>query len=972
MILRRVLVANRGEIAVRVLRTCQRLGIETVLAVSDADADSVPARLADHTIRIGPVSAAESYLNTEAVVAAAVAAGADAIHPGYGFLSENPRLARACEAAGIVFIGPSADVLKAAGDKLAARNHAVAAGLPVLPGGLVAATGAGAGGRRRRGRGGRGLDAGAGPRRGRGQAGRAIGYPVLVKAAGGGGGRGLRVVSDPGRLAEAVAVASAEAQAAFSDPRVYLERYVSPARHVEVQLLGDGENVIHLGDRDCSVQRRYQKLIEEAPAPQLGETLRVGMRAAAVALGLHLKYQGLGTVEFLVDAERAAFWFLEVNARIQVEHPVTEAVTGLDLVAEQIAIAEGRGLRLAQADVCLRGHAIECRINAEDPAAGFRPSPGTVTSAVFPAGPGIRVDTHIQAGSAVPPQYDSLLAKLIVSGAEPGAGAGPAARRAGPVRARRGGDHRGDARGAGRRRRSSPRAVSPPTISHGGWGGKPGPLGIKMTYLELTDVSLRDGNQSLWGATGLRTEHILQIAPVLNRVGFRALDFMSSTAMGVAVRTHREDPWQRIRLTRAAVPDAHLQFIGTGLRFISWERAHPEVLRLVYDRLVAAGISRFVVLDPTHDMDAVRASARTIRQAGGTEIIMALTYTISAVHDDAFYAGIAGQAAASPYIDRAYLKDPAGLLTPERARTLIPAVRARLGGKPLELHAHCTIGLSPLVYLTAPDLGVEVLQTGCGALADGSSLPDAERVVANLRELGHTVDVDDRLLARAARYFDRLAAAESLPSGQPRPYDAAFTRHQLAGGVLTTLRRQLAELGLEAKFGAVMEEVSRVRAELGYPIMVTPFPQMVMGQALSNVLGDERYGVVPDQVIRYVLGSFGKPTAPVEPWVLDRILDRPRARELAAEPPPLSVAELRGQLPRGISDEELLLRFAMPAGEVDAMLAAAPAARHYTPEAQPVLRLLRELGARPPVRRLVVDKPGFRLSLSGPGGPADA
>ena len=395
MILRRVLVANRGEIAVRVLRTCQRLGIDTVLAVSDADADSVPARLADKTIRIGPdpkSSAAESYLNVAAVVAAAAATGADAIHPGYGFLSENPRLARACEAAGIVFIGPSADVLEAAGDKLAARNHAVAAGLPVLPGGLVRAAADAAGLAER------------------------IGYPVLVKAAGGGGGRGLRVVREPGQLAGAVAVASAEAQAAFSDPRVYLERYVSPARHVEVQLLGDGENVIHLGDRDCSVQRRYQKLIEEAPAPRLGETLRVGMRAAAVALGLQLKYQGLGTVEFLVDAEAAAFWFLEVNARIQVEHPVTEAVTGLDLVAEQIAIAEGRGLRLAQADVNLSGHAIECRINAEDPAAGFRPSPGTVTSAVFPAGPGIRVDTHVQAGSAVPPQYDSLLAKLVVSG----------------------------------------------------------------------------------------------------------------------------------------------------------------------------------------------------------------------------------------------------------------------------------------------------------------------------------------------------------------------------------------------------------------------------------------------------------------------------------------------------------------------------------------------------------------------------
>jgi acetyl-CoA carboxylase, biotin carboxylase subunit len=395
-IIRRMLIANRGEIAVRVIRTCRRLGIETVLAASEADADSVPARLADRTISLGPGSLADTYLSVAAVVGAAVAAGADAIHPGYGFLAENPRLARACEAAGIIFVGPGAEVLEAAGDKLAARAHAVAAGLPVLPGGLVRPDGP--------------ADAGA-------LAGR-IGYPVLVKAAGGGGGRGLRVVRDAAGLEHAVAVASAEAQAAFGDPRVYLERHVSPARHVEVQLLGDGRAVIHLGDRDCSVQRRYQKIVEEAPAPLLGETLRVSMRVAAVALGLQLKYQGLGTVEFLVDTRRAAFYFLELNARIQVEHPVTEAVTGLDLVAEQIAIAEGRGLRLSQASVSFGGHAIECRINAEDPAAGFRPSPGTVTSAVFPAGPGIRVDTHIQAGSAVPPQYDSLLAKLVVSGAD--------------------------------------------------------------------------------------------------------------------------------------------------------------------------------------------------------------------------------------------------------------------------------------------------------------------------------------------------------------------------------------------------------------------------------------------------------------------------------------------------------------------------------------------------------------------------
>jgi acetyl-CoA carboxylase, biotin carboxylase subunit len=393
-VFRRVLVANRGEIAGRVMRTCRRLGIETVLTVSDADVASGPARRADQVIRIGPAAAADSYLNVDAVVGAALAAEVDAVHPGYGFLSENARLARACAAAGIVFIGPAPETLEAAGDKLAAREHATAAGLPVLPGG----------------HGGEGdslapLAAG-------------IGYPVLVKAAGGGGGRGLRVVRDPAELAGAVAVASAEAGAAFGDSRVYLERYVERGRHVEVQILGDGERVIHLGDRDCSVQRRYQKLIEEAPAPGLDDDLRERLRAAAVALGAHLGYRGAGTVEFLVDADRGEFYFLEVNARIQVEHPVTEAITGLDIVAEQIAVAEGRPLRLGQEDITFAGHAVECRVNAEDPARDFRPSPGTISRAVFPVGAAgsLRVDTHVQAGVTVPPYYDSLLAKVIAYG----------------------------------------------------------------------------------------------------------------------------------------------------------------------------------------------------------------------------------------------------------------------------------------------------------------------------------------------------------------------------------------------------------------------------------------------------------------------------------------------------------------------------------------------------------------------------
>ncbi|HEX6470663.1 MAG TPA: biotin carboxylase N-terminal domain-containing protein [Streptosporangiaceae bacterium] len=395
MRLRRVLIANRGEIAVRIVRTCRRLGIETVLAVSAADRDALPARLADRTVPIGPADPAASYLDVDAVVGAALATGADAVHPGYGFLAENPLLAAACAAAGVVFVGPTETQLAAAGDKLAARRHAVAAGLPVLPGG----------------------EAGDVPAALR-LAGE-IGWPVLVKAAGGGGGRGMKKVTDQDELAGALGLAMAEAGAAFGDHRVYLERYVTSGRHVEVQIVGDGERVIHLGERDCSIQRRYQKLVEEAPAPRLGTAVRAGLHAAAVALGEHLKYRGLGTVEFLVDGD--AFYFLELNARIQVEHPVTEAIYGIDLVAEQFAIAEGRPLRPALAALAAAapsGHAIECRINAEDWTRDFRPGPGTVTRAAFPAGDGIRVDTHVQAGTRIPPQYDSLLAKLVVHGAD--------------------------------------------------------------------------------------------------------------------------------------------------------------------------------------------------------------------------------------------------------------------------------------------------------------------------------------------------------------------------------------------------------------------------------------------------------------------------------------------------------------------------------------------------------------------------
>ncbi|GAA1262603.1 carboxylase [Pseudonocardia aurantiaca] len=491
-----------------------------------------------------------------------------------------------------------------------------------------------------------------------------------------------------------------------------------------------------------------------------------------------------------------------------------------------------------------------------------------------------------------------------------------------------------------------------------------------MADVGLVDVSLRDGNQSLWGATGLRTAHVLQVAPLLERVGFRALDFTSSTAMGMLVRTHREDPWALIRHTRRLVPTTKLQFIGTGFRFISWQNSHPETMQLVYDRLVANGIDRVVVLDPMHDMDAARATARRLKQAGVDEVIGALTYTISAVHDDIFYADLARQMRECPDFDRVYVKDPSGILSAERARTLLPAIKAALSSTPLELHSHATIGLSPQTYAIAPELGVEVVQTGCGALGNGTSLPEVRRTVANLRGMGHRVDVDDRVLGLACDFIDRLTDAEELPRGRPQDFDVAFLHHQIAGGVMTTTRRQLREIGMEDRFDSVVDEVGRVRADLGHPIMVTPFPQMIVSQALFNVIG-ERYLNVPDQVIRYVLGGFGRPTAPIDPDVHDRILDRPRARELAAEPEPPTPAELRRQFGRGIGDEELLLRAHMPAEQVDAMLAAGPARDHYNPDLAPVLDLLRELGERKTVHDLAVAKPDLRLSAHRHGGDGD-
>ena len=390
----KVLIANRGEIAIRVIRACRELGVPTVAVYSEADAGCLHVRYADEAVCIGPPPAAQSYLVMPAMVQAALQTGAEAIHPGYGFLAERAEFSALCREHGIKFIGPAPEAIDLMGDKAAARATMAAAGVPVTPGsdGVIE-------------------DAGEAQ-----EVARAIGLPVMVKAAGGGGGKGIRIVHEAADLAAAVRQAQAEARAAFGNGAVYIEKYIAAPRHVEIQVLADGQgHAVHLGERDCSIQRRHQKLIEEAPSPAVSPGLRAQMGAAAVAAAVAARYEGAGTVEFLLDPE-GRFWFMEMNTRVQVEHCITEAVTGVDVVKTGIQVAAGEGLPLSQDEIHMEGHSIEFRINAEDPDADFMPSPGRVLTWIPPGGPRIRLDTHVYQGYDVPPYYDSLLAKLVVWG----------------------------------------------------------------------------------------------------------------------------------------------------------------------------------------------------------------------------------------------------------------------------------------------------------------------------------------------------------------------------------------------------------------------------------------------------------------------------------------------------------------------------------------------------------------------------
>jgi oxaloacetate decarboxylase alpha subunit len=473
--------------------------------------------------------------------------------------------------------------------------------------------------------------------------------------------------------------------------------------------------------------------------------------------------------------------------------------------------------------------------------------------------------------------------------------------------------------------------------------------------VEIIDTTTRDGNQSLWSATGLTTPDVLGIAPAMDRVGFYALDFTSSTHMAVSVRYHREDPWERIRLVSAAMPNTPLNFITTGMRFISWVPAGEDVMRLVFRSVARNGIRRFQIVDPSNDPDGLIRLARMAREEGVPEVVVGLTYSISPVHTHRYYTERALAVAASPDIDRLYLKDPGGLLTPDAVRELAPAFIAAFAPRPVELHSHCTIALGPLAYVEGLRAGIRTLHTAVAPVANGTSNPAAETTLRNLEAEGFSHRLDREALAEVSAHFRALALERGLPLGAPAEYDAAYYHHQMPGGMVTTTRRHLEEIRRPELFDAALEEVTRVRAEMGYPIMVTPVSQFVATQAVMNVIDGERWTNVSDEMVRYFLGHFYEPAAPLDPDVQDRVLSRPRAAELRGLEP-LSLEGAHERFGERISDEELLLRLTMPEEQVDAMIASRGEERPPPTGRDPLVRLLRELAKREDIGYLRLEK----------------
>jgi pyruvate carboxylase len=911
----KVLVANRGEIAIRAFRAAYEMGIATVAVYPYEDRNSLHRLKADESYQIGEIGhPVRAYLSVDEIIRVATQAGADAVYPGYGFLSENPELAAACAATGITFVGPSAGVLELTGNKARAIAAARTAGLPVLASSAPSAS----------------VDELL-------EAARDMEFPLFVKAVSGGGGRGMRRVAERDALAEAVEAASREAESAFGDPIVYLEQAVINPRHIEVQILADtAGNIMHLFERDCSVQRRHQKVIELAPAPNLPRELRQKMCDDAVAFAREIDYSCAGTVEFLLD-ERGRHVFIECNPRIQVEHTVTEEITDVDLVAGQLRIASGdtlADLGLSQDSLAIRGAAMQCRITTEDPANGFRPDAGRITAYRSPGGAGIRLDGGAHLGAEIGAHFDSMLVKLTCRGRDFEAAVARAHRALAEFRVRgvstnipflqaviddpdfRAGrvttsfieerPYLLTARSPADRGTkilnyladvtvNQPHGPRPSTVypqdklPHIDLNAMP-PRGSKHLLAEVgpeafarwmreskavgvTDTTFRDAHQSLL-ATRIRTSSLLMAAPYIARMTpqLLSIECWGGATYDVALRFLKEDPWDRLAALREAVPNICLQMLLRGRNTVGYTPYPESVTHAFVDEATDVGVDIFRIFDALNNVDSMRPAIDAVRETGTAVAEVAMSYT-GDLSDPAenlytldYYLKLAEQIVdAGAHV--LAIKDMAGLLRPQAAAMLVGALRKQFD-LPVHVHTHDTPGGQLATYLAAWQAGANAVDGAAAPLAGTTSQPALSSIVAATAHTQYDTGLSLAAVCDLEPYWEALRKVYApFESGLPAPTGRVYD-HEIPGGQLSNLRQQAIALGLGDRFEEIETSYAAADRILGRLVKVTPSSKVVGDLALALVgagitadefASDPQRFDIPDSVIGFLRGELGDP-----------------------------------------------------------------------------------------------------------------
>lgn len=955
----KILVANRGEIAIRVLRAANELGKRTVAVYAEEDKLSLHRFKSDEAYRIGeglgPVAA---YLSIPEIIRVARECGADAIHPGYGLLSENPDFVDACTAAGIAFIGPTADTMRALGDKASARRVAVEAGVPVIP-----ATGVL----------GDDLDAI------RAEAG-TIGYPLMLKASWGGGGRGMRPINSVEELPEKLREGRREAEAAFGNGEGYLEKMILRARHVEVQLLGDAHGrLYHLFERDCTVQRRNQKVVERAPAPYLSDAQRAEVCELALKIGRAVGYRNAGTVEFLQDIDSGAFYFIEVNPRIQVEHTVTEEVTGIDIVQAQIRIAEGATLAEAtgmpsQQAITLSGHAIQCRVTTEDPQNNFIPDYGRITAYRTATGNGIRLDGGTAyAGAVITRYYDSLLVKVTAWAQTPDAAIRRMDRALREFRVRGVSTNidfvinllkhpvflsnqattqfidttpelfdfaprqdratriltyladisvNGHPETAGRPRPARARAPVPPRLKEEPQDGtrqileRGGPQAVvewmgRQQRLLLTDTTMRDGHQSLL-ATRMRSIDMIRVAPAYaaNLPGLFSVECWGGATFDVAYRFLQECPWQRLRDIRAAMPNVMTQMLLRASNGVGYTNYPDNVVQSFVAQAAESGVDVFRVFDSLNWVENMRVAMDAVIDSGRL-CEAAICYTgdlldpARSKYDLKYYVGM-GQELRAAGAHVLGVKDMAGLLKPEAARVLFAALRDEVG-LPIHFHTHDTSGIASATVLAAAETGVAVVDAAMDAFSGGTSQPCLGSIVEALRGTKRDTGLDIAAIREISNYWERVRDLyAAFEAGSRSPASEVYL-HEMPGGQFTNLKAQARSLGLEDRWHEVAQTYADVNGMFGDIVKVTPSSKVVGDMALMMVaqgltrakVEDPAVEVAfPDSVVDMMRGNLGQPPGGWPAALQRKVLkgEAPITARPGALMPPVDLAAARAEL----------------------------------------------------------------------------